>query len=79
MKELQPYLANAFWLLAPILAFNACFARRLPKRYQADVFDIGVPLWIRMPENLSRLLVIPFPLVMRLQISTANQQLGLAL
>ena len=79
MKELQPYLANAFWLLVPILAFNALFTRQLPPAYHADVFDKGIPLWIRMPENLSRLLVMLFPLVMRLQISTSSQQLGLAL
>ena len=77
--DFLPYLTSAFWLLVPTLSFNVLFARHLPTNYQRDVFGKDIPLWIQWPENLTRLLVVMLPLVMRLQVSTSRQVLGLVL
>ncbi len=79
LSNIAPYLANAFCLLIPALAFNVLFMRYLPRNYQMDTFWNNIPAWIGIPENLLRLPVFLLPLVMRLQISTDSQRVGLGL
>jgi len=75
-SEILPYFQNTFWLLLPIIAFNVVFVRRLPRRYQTEVFWKNIPSWISVPENLSRLLVFLLPLIMRFGPTSPSQQLG---
>jgi len=78
-NAIPPYLANCFWLLLPILAFNAIFAKYLPPQYQSASFWNNIPAWIAIPENLLRLPVFLLPVMMRFPVSSLRRTLGLAL
>ena len=66
-------------LVVPLLLFNAVFARRLPKAYEADVFGDQIPLWIRIGENITRTIVFALPFFMALNVRTLSQKTGFAL
>ena len=72
------YLSNCFWLIFPVLVLNMLLARRLPRFYQAAVFD-NVPNWIAAGENILRIVVFLAPIPMPLGISDGEQKLGLIL
>ncbi|MGF1468070.1 MAG: hypothetical protein ACFCGT_18260 [Sandaracinaceae bacterium] len=44
----MPRLANCFWLLVPLLAWNLALAGRLPSRY---ALDAPVPAWLGAVEG----------------------------
>lgn len=74
---MRSLLANTFWLLLPILAFNVIFVRYLPSAYKTDQFRKDIPGWISIPENILRIAVMILPLVMRFSTSTLSQRVGL--
>ena len=73
------YAENCIWLIVPIMLVNLLLLRRLPKAYQADVFDHDIPRWIRIGENIARTIVFALPLFMPLKIGTFSQKAGFAL
>lgn len=73
------YAENCIWLIVPIMLFNAAFVRRLPKAYQAGVFDHDIPGWIRIAENIVWTIVFALPLFMPLKIGTFSQRTGFVL
>jgi hypothetical protein len=76
---MRSLLANTFWLLLPILAFNLIFMRYLPSAYKTDAFWKDIPGWISIPENILRIVVMILPMVMRFGISAPSQRAGLCL
>jgi hypothetical protein len=67
---------NCFWLLLPILAWNAIFAGKLA--HPAFNFDESVPQWILMLENGLRIAVMILPLFMPLRWDTLESKIGIA-
>jgi hypothetical protein len=72
------YAQNCVWLILPNALLNAVLIRRLPSAYQRDVWD-DVPLWIRTGGNFTRTIVLLLPLLMRLNVGTLGQRVGLML
>jgi len=73
------YAESCIWLIVPIMLVNLLLLRRLPKAYQADVFDHDIPRCIRIGENIARTIVFALPLFMPLKIGTFSQKAGFAL
>lgn len=75
MPKLQ--ILNCFWLLVPILLWNAIFTPKLTQDgFQADDH---VPSWILIAENVLRMLVFFLPLLLPLQWSDGWGKAGLAI
>ena len=79
MVSILPYFQNCFLLLLPILAWNVIFMKVLPPPFQKNTFWHNIPSYIRIPENLLRLIVFLFPLFMKFSLSEPHQWLGLIL
>lgn len=74
-----PYFQNCFLLLLPILLWNLIFMKALPVQFQKATFWHAIPSYIRIPENILRIVVFMCPLFMKLSISEPHQKLGLIL
>ena len=59
---------NGFWLLMPVLIWNLIYASRLPQK----VFncDDGMPAWLLGLENLLRIPVFFFPLLLEMKFQS---------
>lgn len=75
--SLTNYLLNCLLLLLPIMAWNLSFASKLPWAYSEEVFSKNIPSFITIGENVFRLIVFIFPILMLLRIETQSQKLGL--
>ena len=69
-------LLNCFWLLLPIFAWNAIFASRLPQ--QGFKSDAGVPRAVLWAENVLRIVVFLWPLLLPLRWQDPQSKAGLA-
>ncbi len=78
MKNILIYLLNCFLLMIPILLWNVLFASSLPKGYAMEFFWKDIPPYIGTIENVLRMVVILFPLLMPLTIKSDSQKIGLA-
>ena len=67
---------NCFWLIIPILAWNAAFSSKLA--HSAFEFDEAVPRWVLMLENMVRGAVMILPLLMPLHWDTPQSKIGIA-
>ena len=74
VKRIEPYLANAFWLLAPLLLLNLVFTKDLPQLYRSDAFQRETPRWIWVLENLFRTPVMLLPLEAQRYVETGHKQ-----
>lgn len=74
-----PYFQNCFLLLLPILLWNVIFMKSLPVQFQKNIFWHNIPSYIRIPENILRIVVFLCPLLMKFTISENHQKLGLIL
>lgn len=70
------YLQNCFLLLISILLWNLVFTKSLPKRYIEPEFQTNIPLFIKISENLLRILVFSLTLFMKLSFETPQQKTG---
>lgn len=70
---------NCFWLLVPILLVNVAFGHRLPAAFQPEVFWKDIPLFVAIPENVFRGLVMVVPFLMPLRITSSTQRRGVSL
>lgn len=77
--NLKSYLLNCFLLIIPILLFNVIFASSLPKAFSAEIFWKDIPPVLATGENILRGIVLIFPFLMPLKITTARQKAGLIL
>ena len=75
MPRLQ--FLNCIWLLLPVFAWNAVFASRLPQ--EGFKSDAGVPRPILWTENLLRVAVFIWPLLLPLSWHDPQSRAGLAL
>src|SRR5215216_4086571 len=71
------YFLNCMLLLVPIMAWNATFVSKLPALYSPEVFEKNIPTFIAAGENIFRLIVFIFPVLMPMQIETESQKVGL--
>ena len=76
MDRMKGYIFNCFWLLLPVLAFNALFGARLPAAFQSDIFWRDIPAWIAIPENTARIGTLVLPLLMPLGWTSQRQRIG---
>ena len=70
-------LLNCCWLLLPVFAWNAVFASRLPQ--EGFKSDADVPRHILVAENLLRVGVFLWPLLLPLRWQDPHSRTGLAL
>jgi len=75
MLRLQPL--NCFWLLLPILAWNAAFGSRLPQ--SGFKSDAGVPRSVLAAEQVLRIAVFVWSLLLPLSGQEKQSRAGLAL
>ena len=68
---------NCFWLLIPVLAWNARFSSKLA--HPAFEFDTAVSKWVLLLENLLRASVMILPLLMPLRWDTEQAKIGIIL
>lgn len=73
------YLSNCFLLTIPVLLWDYIFANKLPKAFQPEIFWDNVPPFIAYVENISRIVMFIFMVLMPLCISTRTQKKGVAL
>jgi len=70
-------LSNCFWLVIPLLAWNIALA---PKLTLVEVTsDAHSPAWLLAAENLTRIVVFAFPLLLALQVKDRLGKTGLAI
>lgn len=63
----------------PVFAWNIALADRLPPAFSRAVFWSGIPGWLAVVENLSRVVLFALPFLMPLELRTPVQRRGLAL
>jgi hypothetical protein len=78
-KNIKKYLFNSFLLTMPILLWNIVLADKLPKAYEPEIFWDNIPLLVTYGENIARLLMFLFVILMPLNISTNTQKKGFML
>jgi hypothetical protein len=74
--KLELRLLNGFLLLLPLLAWNLALGSRLAQA--AITSDAHSPKWLLGAENIARLLVFVFPLLLPIQLKDAWNKAGLA-
>jgi len=74
-----PYFQNCFLLILPILLWNAIFFKLLPPPFKKETFWHNIPSYIRIPENILRIVVFLCPLLMKFSVAEPYQKLGLIL
>ena len=73
------YLLNCFLLLLPIFLWNIIFAGQLPKGYQPELFDNGIPIFILTTENILRGFVFLLPAFMFISTKSTTSKWGWSL
>ncbi len=71
------YLSNCFILLIPVFLWNVIFADKLPELYRRNNFWNNIPDFIKILENILRIIVFFFPLFLKLEIKELQQKIGL--
>jgi len=74
--KIRKYLLNCFLLLIPIFLWNIILVDYLPKSYSPDFFWKDIPNWIGYSENILRIIVFIFPLIMIQSLKTRLQKIG---
>ena len=69
-------LLNGFLLILPLLAWNLALGSRLTQ--EAITSDAHSPKWLLVAENIARVLVFAFPLLLPIQLKDAWGKAGLA-
>lgn len=68
---------NCFWLIIPLLAWNLVLGAQLSDpRIASDAFS---PKWMLVIENLTRLVIFIFPILLPLRWNDALSKTGLAI
>jgi len=75
-KVITSYLLNCFILVIPVCIWNIIFMTSLPKGYSSNFFWKNIPPIIGTMENILRIIVFIFPLLMPLSLETNTQKIG---
>lgn len=67
---------NCLWLLIPLLVWNLVLAPKIT--LEKVVSDAHSPTWLLVAENITRIIVFAFPLILPLHIQNAVSKTGLA-
>jgi hypothetical protein len=68
---------NCLWLLLPLLIWNVVITPRITiKEVVSDAYS---PTWVLVAENLTRILVFAFPILLPLQAKDPLSRIGLVL
>lgn len=67
---------NCLWLIVPLLAWNIILAPKIT--LQKVVSDANSPPWLLAAENITRILVFVFPLLLPLRVQDTISKTGLA-
>jgi hypothetical protein len=73
------YVLSCGLLTVPILVWNIAFTRFLPPPLSSEEFWRDIPRLLAVGENATRLIVVGWPFLMPLEISTTSQRRGLLL
>ena len=68
---------NCLWLMAPLLAWNIVLAPKIT--LEQVISDAHSPPWLLVAENVSRIIVFVFPLIMPLRLKDTTSKTGLAI
>lgn len=74
--KIRKYLSNCFLLLIPLFLWNIILVGYLPQTYSPDIFWKDIPNWIGYSENILRILVFAFPVIMIFSLKTRLQKIG---
>lgn len=77
-QPVRTYLFTCFWLAVPVLLFDALFTERLPPAFQMESFWRDIPAVIAIPENVFRIGLFGFMLLMPIELGTRRARIGLA-
>lgn len=69
--------SNCFWLVIPLLAWNIALAPNLT--LEEVISDADSPAWLLAAENLTRIVVFAFPLLLAFQVKDRLGKTGLAI
>ena len=69
--------SNCFWLVIPLLAWNIALAPYIT--LEEITSDAHSPAWLLAAENLTRIVVFAFPLLLALQVKDGLGKTGLAI
>ena len=75
----KKYFKNSFFLLVPILLWNAFFMDDLPAGFQAETFWNEIPPYISYPENILRIVLFSMPIFLTFSIKKSQQRVGFLL
>ena len=67
---------NCLWLLIPLLVWNIVLAPKITM--QKVISDANSPAWLLTAENITRIIVFAFPLLLPLQFQDDLSKTGLA-
>lgn len=68
---------NCFWLLVPLLVWNIFLGPKIT--IDAVVSDANSPTWLLVAENIFRILVFAFPILLPLRIKDGLSKSGLVI
>ncbi|MCK5128943.1 MAG: hypothetical protein KAQ68_03755 [Clostridiales bacterium] len=77
MNIFKAILSNGFVLMMPIFIWNIIFTSKLPSPFEARNFDVGIPQYILLGENLFRAVVFILPILFTIDMSTRVGKIGL--
>jgi hypothetical protein len=78
-SRLAGLATNAILLTLPALLFDLVFWNSLPKAFSLDQFWKDIPLAMALGERIGQVFVFALPVLMRVQLNTPRQRLGLKL
>jgi hypothetical protein len=73
--KIQLSWLNCFWLLLPLLVWNIALAPKIT--LEQVISDAYSPAWLLMAENITRILVFAFPLLLPMQVKDNLSKTGL--
>jgi hypothetical protein len=78
-KLLKKYLFNCFLLFLPILIWDAFLTDKLPVHFQSPIFLNNTPVFLKIGENILRILLFATALLMPIKEKVLIQKKGLML
>jgi hypothetical protein len=79
LSDIKKYSLNCLILTLPPLIWNIVLATKLPSEFQKEIFWKDIPTYLKYGENISRIIVFVFTLLMPLHILAKKQKQGLFL
>jgi hypothetical protein len=74
--KIELTLANCFWLIVPLLAWNIVFGSKITQ--EAITSDAHSPMWLLGAENVFRIATFFLPILLRMRADDNLGKIGLA-